>query len=333
MSSADFSKQKSSQDAKAKIMHDDKEERLKNKHTNPDIDKSKTANNLSYFGRSYKDVCSLYDSIIAKCDAGPKPNMRSDRVTVVCLEIPTPEGLKPKDEEKFFRRAGEELCEFYGEENLLEGYFHVDEQHEYLDKETHAAVMSRNHATFRFIPRVDDSLNAREFSRRKNIVRVNMILEEMCHKEFNVEFHTGKGKKRGRTVEELKNESIAEVKILYNKTKKKEILLNAREASVDIRQDAREASLNDQQGSLDVERAFYRQTLEEESRRALNADRSVLTADLQDKYDAYKTKWTAEHEEAYQEHCKTYDQRMAQAEKLNSSNKPNRRMPNTDFSL
>ena len=326
MSSADFSKQKSSQDAKAKIMHDDKEERLKNKHTNPDIDKSKTANNLSYFGRSYKDVCSLYDSIIAKCDAGPKPNMRSDRVTVVCLEIPTPEGLKPKDEEKFFRRAGEELCEFYGSENLLEGYFHVDEQHEYLDKETHAAVMSRNHATFRFIPRVDDSLNAREFSRRKNIIRINLILEEMCHKEFNVEFHTGKGKKRGRTVEELKNESIAEVKMLYDKTKKKEMFLNGRESALDVREaelSAKDASLNYREGSLDVEKALYRQTLKDDAKQSLKATESALKADLQSKMDAIIDRRV---EEKFQNRCQHADD----AERLTSniSKHPDRLMPN-----
>lgn len=37
-------------EAKGKMLHFDKEQRLKHGHNNPDIDLSKTADNFSYYG-------------------------------------------------------------------------------------------------------------------------------------------------------------------------------------------------------------------------------------------------------------------------------------------
>jgi len=322
MASANFSKIKTAQETKAKIRHDDKEQRLKTEHTNPHIDKSMTSKNLSFYGRSYADVCSRYDSIISDCDSKPNANKRSDRVTNVCVEIPVPDNLKPQDEERFFRCAGVELCKFYGDEALLEGYFHVDEKHEYFDAQEKRFRVSRNHATFRFVPLVNGSLNAREFTSRKNLIGVNNLLEEMCEREFKIPFNNGKGK-RGRTVEELKNESTAAVKKINS-------VLVQREK----RLDEREGALNEREDTLDVKEALYRQTIDEEAKRALNVSQRALKAELQRENETYIANWTKKAEIEKREWMKTYDDRVAKAMKANTSN-PDRRLPNlpSDFTF
>ena len=47
MASADYGKQKTAQEVKAKIAHDDKEKRKEQEHTNKHINKALTENNLT----------------------------------------------------------------------------------------------------------------------------------------------------------------------------------------------------------------------------------------------------------------------------------------------
>lgn len=216
MASVNFQKIKTVQEAKAKIRHDDMEKRLETNHKNVDIDKSKTHLNLVYFkDLNYEKVCKKYDDFLAKHDKLLNANKRKDRVTCVCLEIPTPDGLPPEKEDEFFYKVGDTLCEIYGKDNLLQGYFHKDEQHEYYDPSKKQNVMSKNHATFRFMPFVKDTdgnnrLLAKEFTKRDNLIAVNNKIHDMCLKEFGVQFNNG-SKKKGKSVEELKRDSIKAV--------------------------------------------------------------------------------------------------------------------------
>lgn len=250
MASVNFQKIKMAQEVKAKIRHDDMEKRLKINHKNLDIDKSKTHLNLNYFdGLDYEKVCKKYDDFLAKHDKLPNANKRKDRVTCVCLEIPTPDGLPPEKEDEFFYKVGDTLCEIYGKDNLLQGYFHKDEQHKYYDTSKKQEVMSKNHATFRFIPFVKDAdgndrLLAKEFTAKAKIIEVNNKIHDMCGREFGVPFNNG-SKKKGKSVEELKRDTLSTVKQLeslaeatrmaiINKAKKEaESIINEAKAKAD----------------------------------------------------------------------------------------------------
>ena len=283
MASADYGKQKTAQEVKAKIAHDDKEKRKEQEHTNKHINKALTENNLTYFDDTnygYEEVCQRYDEIINYLDSQPKANKRKDRVTCVSIVIPVPEGMKPEDEDRFFIRCGEVLCEQYGEENLLQGYFHKDEKHDYYDPVEKRMRTSCNHGTFRFVPVVDGKLNAREFTKRANIIKNNNALHEMCLTEFGVPFNNGKGK-RGQTVEQLKAETskIIELQDLNKKSDeldkrallldRKEIDLNLREKILDKQADSlkeREIALKSDLSDLDkAKRVFHAKVLENDS--------------------------------------------------------------------
>ena len=222
MASVNYQKIKTSRETKAKIRHDEKEERKKANHTNPNIDKSLTDTNLSYRFKtlpdgsraslSYEEVCEDYDRVMKGLDAKKGANKRKDRVTCLSLEIPTPNGMTEDQEEDYFMQLGKIFEEEFEECYLLDGFFHRDEKHAYYDPEDKEYKESRNHATFRYIPIKDGKLNAKATLTRSKMRQVNTRLNEMCMDRYGLEFNTGKGK-RGKSVEQLKAETnIAEMK-------------------------------------------------------------------------------------------------------------------------
>lgn len=192
-------------ETKAHFRHDEKEQRLAHEHANEHINKELTPFNYSMNGLSYAQMCEKYDKRVAEL----APNTRMTKVTVTCqsLEIPAPAGLPKYRQSAWFKRVHELIIDFAGEENVIEGTVHVDELHEYIDASTGQKCMSRAHLHEAVVPAVDGKLNGREFSARKNIKRLNNIIHEMSVKEFGIPFHTGKGGKSTKSVEELKNES------------------------------------------------------------------------------------------------------------------------------
>lgn len=226
MASADVKKHKSATEVKAGIRHDNQESRLKDEHSNPHIDKSKTSGNMGYLinhdgsERTYAQDCERYDMLIKHLDLHPKANKRKDRVTEVCFEVPCPEGMNPSDEKNFFIRVGDILCEQFNKNNLIQGYFHQDEKHEYYDPQEKRMRTSLNHMTYRFVPGVDGKLNAKEFTKRSELIKMNKNLETLCQMEFNCKFNNGKGK-RGKSVEQLKAETaLAEKDLMIKQAQK-----------------------------------------------------------------------------------------------------------------
>ena len=216
MASVNYQKIKTAGEAKAKIAHDEKEKRKELEHTNPNIDKSMTDNNLSYRRKtladgsevalSYKDICEEYDAVMAHLDAKKGANKRKDRVTCLSLEVPTPDGLPESEEEDYFRNLGKIFEEEFEECYLLDGFWHADEKHKYYDPEDKTYKESRNHATFRYIPIKDGKLNAKATLTRAKMKQVNQHIEEMCQARYGLNFNNGKGK-RGKSVEQLKAET------------------------------------------------------------------------------------------------------------------------------
>lgn len=209
MASAKFEggKCKGSAKAKAFLMHDEKEQRLEHEHTNEHIDKAKTHMNTSAYGLSYEEACEKYDKRIAELDATTNTNKRKDRVTMQSIEIPVPKGLPHDKHQEFFDNVKDILCEMYGEENLVEAYYHFDEEHEYTDPVTKQKEMSRNHGHYNFVPECEGQLNGKWFSSRANMKKLNGAIDRMAQKEFGMSFMDGSRKKGKKSVEQLKNES------------------------------------------------------------------------------------------------------------------------------
>lgn len=302
MASVNFQKIKTAQEVKAKIRHDDMEKRLETNHTNLDIDKSKTHLNLNYFDDlNYEKVCKKYDDFLAKHDKLPNANKRKDRVTCVCLEIPTPDDLPPEKEDEFFYKVGDTLCEIYGKDNLLQGYFHKDEQHEYYHTAKKQDMMSKNHATFRFMPFVKDKdgnnrLLAKEFTARDKIIEVNNKVHDMCFREFGVQFNNG-SKKKGKSVEELKRSSIKAVKEL-----EAPIIDEAKKEAVRIANEIK-AKAEDEANDIKQKAKKEADTLTSEAK--AKADSIIKEADIKyhkDYDDGYENGYTAGKESFHEEY-------------------------------
>ena len=210
-------------EAKAKFGHTTKDERMRRRHSNKNIDKSMTHLNTSVHEMltgheyTYVEMCEIYDRRIAELDAIPGQSKRKDRVTLQAIETPAPADLPAEQQDAWFLRVAQIQMAIFGEENYLDGHIDRDEQHEYMDAQTKQMVTSRVHMVSYLFPVVHDAngnekLNCKKFSRRANINRLNKEVEQMTVDEFGIHFMTGAKTKSKKTVEQLKRESeIAEM--------------------------------------------------------------------------------------------------------------------------
>lgn len=203
MASVDFQKLKSSQDVKSKIMHCDEKERLKHEHSNSDISKEHTQENIQT-ALSYDEVCKLYDDTIADLDRQPKANKRKDRVTAFGLNIPISNDLPRRQQEKARQRILDIVREQYPESVILGDYLHNDEQHWYTDAETGEKRLSMAHEHIYIVPVKDGKLNGKWFSSAENMTKLNNKLHDMFEKEFNVQFMDGTKTKSRKSMGQLK---------------------------------------------------------------------------------------------------------------------------------
>ena len=223
MASVNFQKCKGGASTKAIIRHCDKEKRKITSHSNESIDISKTDKNITFplrFKRpdgtsyekvlGYEETCARYDKKIKALDENGNTNKRKDRVTCFALCVPAPEGLKEEDFEEFFFQVNEILKHKYGYQNLINSYVHVDEVHGYKDAETGLERTSRAHGHFFYIPEREGQLNGKWFSSRSNMNDVNKQIDLMSKKLFGIRFMDGSQKKSRKSVEKLKNESLAQ---------------------------------------------------------------------------------------------------------------------------
>lgn len=211
MASVDFKKMKTSTEVKRTIRHCDKEKRKEDNHSNKQINKDLTSRNVTLFkNNNYETVCKIYDEKMDYLNKQPNANKRSDKVTCFGLEIPLPKDLADKDNAtkgKWFSAVANIVANQYGVDNILNGYLHKDEIHDYKNAETGEDDTSREHLHMFVMPVIDNRLNGRDFSSKKNIITLNNSIQEMSKEQFNVEFMTGSKKKSTKTVEQLKSES------------------------------------------------------------------------------------------------------------------------------
>ena len=237
MASVNFEKIKSIAEIKAKIRHCDREEREKHEHKNKQINKNLTHKNIDLFDNdNYEKACSRFDKRLADLDNTTNTNKRKDRVNCFGLSIPLPQALSPEHERLFYSNTYQIICNQYGKDNIIAGYIHYDEVHDYIDASTNRIERSRPHFHLYVIPERNGILNGKWFSSKANMTKLNKSIDEMCQQEFHICFMT-RTKKRGQSVEDLKEASTDKLFEWQNKLDARESDLNAREATLRQQED------------------------------------------------------------------------------------------------
>ena len=289
MASVDFHcKCKGETEAKAIMRHNDKEERVKPEceHANPHLDKSKSHLNLAYKNVSYAEAKAIYDKRILELDATTNTNKRSDRVTMFGLEIPRPPKLEPQHYQRWFNRVCNLVEDWVGSDNFIEGYFHVDEVHDYYDPKEKIWRTSVEHAHLTVIPEMDGKLNGKAFSSKARMTALNNEIEKMTMKEFGVHFKTGKGK-RGQLVEEMKQETAEAMKRMGQQLAQKEIELNAKSDSLDRELEERVSKLEAEYSEKEAKLTVREDLVQQRENEVSDIKKSLKTqiSALQDIYD------------------------------------------------
>ena len=237
MASVNFEKIKSIAEIKAKIRHCDREEREKHEHKNKQINKNLTHKNIDLFANdNYEKACKRFDKRLADLDHTTNTNKRKDRVNCFGLSIPIPQSLTPEHERLFYINTYQIISEQYGKENIIAGYIHYDEVHDYIDASTNRIERSRPHFHLYVIPEQNGVLNGKWFSSKANMTKLNKSIDEMCQQEFHIHFMT-RTKKKGQSVEDLKEASTDKLFEWQNKLDAREDDLNAREATLRQQED------------------------------------------------------------------------------------------------
>lgn len=201
MASINFMKIKDAGSVKAMLRHCDSEERLKHEHSNKDIDKTRTNENINYTRLTYKQSCERYDNRIKFLDGQPGANKRADRVSCFGLTVPSCEGMTQDETKRFFNDVCRKFQNEFGGKNIVSAIAHFDEIHNYVD---HGELKeSRAHLHFYVIPEIDGKLNGKKFSSKKRMIELNKAIDNIAREKYNKRFLTNE-KPRKRTVEELK---------------------------------------------------------------------------------------------------------------------------------
>lgn len=215
MASANWQKHSGGTSVKAQFRHCDKNERLKVKHANEEIDANLTYKNLSFgiFQGDYKSACHAYDERIEYIDkhAGLKKKPRKDRVTCVSWSIPQPEGMSEDMASKWFTDVYALLTREYSE--VLGASVHFDEVHEYVDASTGETTKSRPHMHAFVLPVVEKDgfrrLIGKDFSKRDKMIQLNNSIQKLTEDKYpGYTFMTGvKHPGKYQSVEDSKRQS------------------------------------------------------------------------------------------------------------------------------
>lgn len=209
MASINFKKLKSASSVKAMLRHCDSVERLKHEHSNQDINKDLTKENVNYTKLTYEQSCQRYDNRLKYLDNLPGANKRTDRVSCFGLTVPACEGMTQDEAKRFFNDVCREFQTQFSGKNIVAAIAHFDEIHDYID---HGELKeSRAHLHFYVIPEVDGKLNGKKFSSKKRMIELNQKIDAIARERYNKRFLTHE-KPRKRSVEELKALSEAELK-------------------------------------------------------------------------------------------------------------------------
>ncbi len=202
--------------AKGALLHNDKKERLKREHNNPDIDLEKTPQNFSYRGLTYGQKCKRYDDQVASTKVKLQRTGKNTNVTMIGLVVYLPKGLQNEDQydpetvRAWFKDVGDILDKRYGKD-FIEMDVHVDEVHPYIDAKTKKWTWSLIHGHAAVIPTVTEDgeryLNGKKFASRTAINELNQAIHEMSMEKYHVPYMDGSGKKGNMSIGRCKHES------------------------------------------------------------------------------------------------------------------------------
>lgn len=257
MASCNWKKYHGGTAAKGIMRHSTKDTRLEDEHTNKDLRKELTHLNMDFGAMgTYAAACKVYDQRLAELDAMPGANKRKDRVTLVGLCIPAPDGMDADTARKWFVDAYQIVCDELGEKNVIGGSVHFDEVHDYRNTETKQMVESRFHLQAYGVPEKNGKLNAKAVTSRSAMIRMNNRIHAMTAERYpGYRFMDGSKKKSRKSVEELKQESDKlDVRIRAEEAAKQmEAAAWAKKKALDEREyrlDGREADLRVREATL-----------------------------------------------------------------------------------
>lgn len=278
MASVNFLKCKGAGSVKAIMRHCDEDERQQHRHSNPDIDLTATASNESMKGLNYGEACREYDRRIDELDASSNRNKRKDRVTALFLDVPAPDGLPESREGEWFRRVWELTGQQYGQRNMVEGYIHRDERHEYIDP-LKGVRTSRTHMHMCLVPEIDGQLDGKHAMSRGSMVKLNKSIHEMTRQEFGLDFMTGEKAKSRGSVEDMKDGSLKELRKRGRQVKQREQAAIDKQRQLWEREQAiepRERAVEARERAVEAREAKVARREAELPRRATEAAREAI---------------------------------------------------------
>ncbi len=215
MASVDFKKLKTPRDVAAMMRHNDAIERTKHKHANKDIDITRSNLNTQWLPLDYKQTLERYESRIKQLDETTNTNKRKDRVTCFSLCIPVPSEIG--DSEKFSNDIKKLIEAEYGTDNIINGYLHRDEVHDYIDHGVWKTSLEHLHILV--VPEIDGKICGKKFSGKSAMITLNNKINDICLRKYGCSFLTGEPPQK-KTVEQLKKEGEKELRQLKDNLNK-----------------------------------------------------------------------------------------------------------------
>lgn len=206
MASVNWVKLHTVQNIKAIARHCDKDCRLIDNHENEHIDTSRTQYNSQMC--DYDTFCKKLDKRMEFLDSQPRQNRKPDRVIAFSLELPIPDEIPDDKIVEFTDKVNNLISEQIGADNIMGSYVHVDEIHEYKDSATKENRTSMRHIHTIVTAAIDNHLNGKQMSSRKNLIQLNNAIHKMASQDYGAEFMNGSKLKSLDEVETLKNKSL-----------------------------------------------------------------------------------------------------------------------------
>lgn len=194
------------------MRHGDTGERLRHNHANPDIDKSRTEQNISLYHGGFANTLNRYGQRIDILR--PNSRLTSRSVTLLSIECPYPGTVKNDgtiDHARLQRASAaffHVLQNTYGHDNIIQINVHMDEVHKYIDKDG-IQRWSLPHAHAYIIPEYKGRICAKELVTREHLRTIQQNMHTAYTRYVGIDFLKGTEPQK-KTVEVLKAEQDTE---------------------------------------------------------------------------------------------------------------------------
>ena len=286
MASADWMKMTMPHAAGAMKNHLGAEERMNCNHENQNIDKSKSHLNFTVGCSDYKESVKMLRSRVKEVDKlyPPKRKVKvNERVVCENIEIKCPQEITDMGYDtvkEYFQGAYKVLQNFFGSENVCGGIAHIDEIHEYTDKDgkkrislphmttlvaAYAEWNEKNKKTGEITQR--RGINGKHFETKSRYNKLNRAIDDYCLANYGVRYTKGKGKDKnpdfGQSVEELKAaEKLHQITAQANEQEQRRIREQEKAAKAQEERKAAEEEVETLNAELERKRAAAKNYLD-----------------------------------------------------------------------